>query len=79
MLDATEWILGALVIVLGGAAFAVGGQVIREAWRSGFKALPGPSREHIPSTGAAGAGSTAETANTARRSREQGRGKGDRR
>jgi uncharacterized membrane protein (DUF2068 family) len=37
MIDATEWILGALAIVLGGAAFAVGGQVIREAWRGVFR------------------------------------------
>lgn len=40
MIDAAEWILGALLIVLGGAAFAVGGQVIRDAWRNGFKAGP---------------------------------------
>jgi hypothetical protein len=46
MIDATEWILGALAIVLAGAAFAVGGQVIREAWRGVFRrpraTRPGP-------------------------------------
>jgi hypothetical protein len=45
MIDAIEWVLGTLAIVLAGAAFAMGGQVIREAWRGAFKAarheLPG--------------------------------------
>lgn len=37
MLDVTELMLGALVVVLAGAAFALGGRVIRDAWRAGFK------------------------------------------
>jgi hypothetical protein len=40
MIDATEWILGALAIVLAAATFAVGGQVIREAWRGVFRKPP---------------------------------------
>lgn len=44
MRDVIELILGALAVVLCGAAFAVGGQVIREAWRGAFKAPPaGPA------------------------------------
>ncbi|MEO8278272.1 MAG: hypothetical protein ABI564_01200 [Ideonella sp.] len=37
MNDMTELLLGALAIVLGCAALAVGGQVIRDAWRGVFR------------------------------------------
>ncbi len=37
MRDATELILGSLAVVLGLAAFAIGFQVLREAWRGAFK------------------------------------------
>lgn len=45
MTDAVEWILGSLSIVLIGVAFALGGHVIREAWREALRPmLPTPSR-----------------------------------
>jgi hypothetical protein len=37
MKDVTELLLASLAFLLGAAAFAVGGQVIREAWRGVFK------------------------------------------
>jgi hypothetical protein len=44
MSDITDLILGALAIVLCGAALAAGGQVIREAWRGAFRGhRPKPS------------------------------------
>ncbi len=46
MNDLTQWILGALALVLGAAAVGVGGQIIRDAWRGAFDpaqpVLPGP-------------------------------------
>jgi hypothetical protein len=36
MVHITELILGTLAVVLGGAAFAVGWQVLRDAWRGAF-------------------------------------------
>lgn len=33
MSDGIEMLLGALAVVLGGAAFTLGGQVVRQAWR----------------------------------------------
>lgn len=37
MIDGTELILGTLALVLGGAACAVGGRVLRDAWREIFR------------------------------------------
>jgi hypothetical protein len=56
MNDITELILGALAIVLGGAAFAVGGQVIRDAWRGALKRPPVKLPESSATWGRTGAG-----------------------
>ncbi|PTT91501.1 hypothetical protein DBR42_03695 [Pelomonas sp. HMWF004] len=56
MTDIVELILGALAFVLCAAAFVLGGQVIREAWRGAFKARDrtASSVEPQPPAGEAG-------------------------
>lgn len=51
MNDITEIILGGLAVVLAGAALAVGGQVLRDAWKGAFS----EPDEGLPRT-AAGSG-----------------------
>lgn len=48
--DVIELILGTLAVVLCGAAFALGGQVLRQAWRAGFT----PQDEPPPPSSAEG-------------------------
>jgi hypothetical protein len=46
MSDVIDIILGSLAIVLCGAAFALGGPVLRQAWRAAFKPPADAQNQH---------------------------------